>query len=422
MKEEVTTDALLLKNLDLENRLAEAMQLIEAIQAGEVDAFALRKNDRSEIFTLQTGDYAYRMLVENFGEGALTLSEDGLIVYTNSYFHDLLDLPYEKVIGQPVFNFISSESRAVFETLFKKGLAGKTKGEIVLVSGNKTIPVYVSLTALSPTLPIVGMIVTDLSEKKMQEKLLEQKNVALEKINKELESFAYIASHDLQEPVRKIQTFASRIAEKESLNLSENGKNMFLRMQQAAARMQTLIEDLLTYSQTNITDSTFEKADLRHLIEEVKLELKDELKAKNAIIEATELCDAEIIPFQFRQMMYNLIGNSLKFATPGKAPHIKIKCQVVKGTQLKFPGLDGAAYYHLSISDNGIGFEPQYSDKVFEVFQRLHGQAEYSGTGIGLAIVKKIVENHNGTISANAELNKGARFDIYIPAREEDPA
>ena len=247
-------------------------------------------------------------------------------------------------------------------------------------------------------------------------KELEQKNVELEQMNKELQSFAYISSHDLQEPLRKIQTFATQIIEKESENLSDSGKDKFQRMQNAAQRMQTLINDLLSYSRTNIQERKFEKVNLSKIIDEVKEDLKEELEQKGAIIEIDNTCEASIIPFQFRQLLYNLASNSLKFANQDIPTVIKINCEFTKGANLTDDILSKETNYcHISISDNGIGFEPQYSKKIFEVFQRLHGKLEYTGTGIGLAIVKKIVENHNGTITATGEKNKGATFDIYIP-------
>lgn len=247
-------------------------------------------------------------------------------------------------------------------------------------------------------------------------KELEQKNVELEQMNKELQSFAYISSHDLQEPLRKIQTFATQIMEKESENLSDSGKDKFQRMQNAAQRMQTLINDLLSYSRTNIQERKFEKVNLSKIIDEVKEDLKEELEQKGAIIEIDNTCEASIIPFQFRQLLYNLASNSLKFANQDIPTVIKINCEFTKGANLTDDILSKETNYcHISISDNGIGFEPQYSKKIFEVFQRLHGKLEYTGTGIGLAIVKKIVENHNGTITATGEKNKGATFDIYIP-------
>jgi PAS domain S-box-containing protein len=246
----------------------------------------------------------------------------------------------------------------------------------------------------------------------------EQRAAELILANKELESFTYVSSHDLQEPLNKIQIFAGRILESEHQNLTDKGKDHFRRMQDAAARMQQLIEDLLAYSNTSITERTFEKADLNVIIEEVKKQMEDTIQEKHATIEATELCEVSIIPFQFRQLMYNIISNALKFSRSDIAPHIIITSTIKKGKDLHNAELlPDKEYCHIKISDNGIGFEPQYSQKIFEVFQRLHGKEQYSGTGIGLAIVKKIVDNHNGIITATSELGSGTRFDMYLPFR-----
>ena len=171
----------------------------------------------------------------------------------------------------------------------------------------------------------------DLS-KQVQERTteLEQKNKELEKMNVELQSFSFVCTHDLQEPLRKIQTFASRIFENENKNLSENGKHYFKRMQEAANRMQTLIRDLLSYSHTNTTEKIFEKTDLKQLLAEIKEELKETLAEKKVTLEIIKTCEATIIPFQFRQLMHNLIGNSLKFSKPGTPPHITINAELIK--------------------------------------------------------------------------------------------
>jgi len=235
--------------------------------------------------------------------------------------------------------------------------------------------------------------------------------------NKELESFTYISSHDLQEPLRKIQIFATRLFADESQNLSDNGKEYVLRMQDAANRMQSLIADLLAYSRTTTSERKFEATDLNLIIEEVKNDFKEVITAKQATIEVGKMCIALIIPFQFRQLIHNLIGNALKFSRPDKTPHVIITSQIIKGIQAKAKNLlPEKEYCHITVTDNGIGFEPKYKDYIFEIFKRLHDKEKITGTGIGLTIVKKIVDNHKGIITATGELNKGATFDIYIPS------
>ncbi len=417
MNNELSLEEAVLKISELQSYLDEYEQLIEAIKGGEVDAFALRTNNQSAIFSLQTVDYAYRILVENFGEGALNLSKEQLILYTNKYFPELLDIPYENIVGSSFLQFIHPKSKAKFNTLFKKGLKDQSKGEINLLIGNKTIPVYISLTSLFPGIQAVGMIITDLTEKRKQEEILKSKNADLKTKNSELEAFAYIASHDLQGPLRKIQLFISIIIEKERTNLSEEGKDYLNKVQDSAERMQSLIQDLLTYSSTNKAAQNFETTDLNQMIAEVKNELNEEMNDKHATLEATDLPTLNIIPFQFRQIMQNLIGNALKFTNPAEPPLIKIESEIANGITFKNVKLaPQKKYCHISISDNGIGFEPKYNEKIFEVFYRLHAYTKYKGTGIGLAVVKKIVENHGGIITANSIVNKGTTFDIYIPA------
>ena len=259
-------------------------------------------------------------------------------------------------------------------------------------------------------------------EKQVRERTGElAENVAeLAKMNKELQSIAYISSHDLQEPLRKIQTFASRIVEKEQQNLSVMGKDYFIRMQAAAFRMQTLIDDLLAYSRTRSGDRNFEATRIDIIVEEVKSDFKEELKQKNATIEASGLSEMQMIRFQFRQLLQNLVSNAIKFASPDRPLVIKIKNKIGKGHTFDNKKLSkDRDYCHIRFSDNGIGFEQQFSDKIFELFQRLHAKQDYNGTGIGLAIVKKIVENHDGVITASGQLNKGAIFDIFIPVRSD---
>jgi len=243
---------------------------------------------------------------------------------------------------------------------------------------------------------------------------LEEKNSELVHINKKLESFTYVSGHDLQEPLRKIQMFSDRILEKENHNLSDRGKNYFQIMKSAAQRMQILLHDLLDFSRISTAERVFEEADLREIIEEVTSELKEEINLKEAKIQIKNTCILKIIPYQFRQLIQNLISNSLKFAVSGRQPRVVIDSYFTDVGTKDFL-LPNQRYCCISISDNGIGFENEFAQKIFEVFQKLHGKEEYAGTGIGLAIVKNIVENHNGFIVARGEINKGATFEIYIP-------
>jgi signal transduction histidine kinase len=255
-----------------------------------------------------------------------------------------------------------------------------------------------------------------LKEREERTKMLEQKNLELQRINIELESFAYIASHDLQEPLRKIETFSNFILDKDFENLSNIGQQYFQRMLKSVKRMQTLIRDLIRYTQVKVHEQVFENTPLCEIVEEVKQSYNEELQQKKAVIEMHEMCNAFIIPFQFNQLLQNLIGNSVKFTKAGEQTVIQISSVIKKGLQLNEKSLlPEKRYCHITIADNGIGFDPLHKDKIFEVFQRLNGREEYDGTGIGLSIVKKIVDNHKGLITANGELNKGARFDIYLP-------
>ena len=262
-------------------------------------------------------------------------------------------------------------------------------------------------------------VIARTKELKEANELLENKNNELLTMNIELESFTYVSSHDLQEPLRKLRTFAGIILEKENNNLSDKGKNYFQLIQQSAERMQQLIHDLLTFSLIRAAEREFKKMDLSIIIENVKKEFKDEIAEKHALIEVKEICEVNVIPFQLKQLIQNIIGNSLKFCKPQLPPHIVISSRNLNVGKTDVKGLiKNKEYCQITISDNGIGFDNEFKEKIFEVFQKLHAKEEYAGTGIGLAIVKKIVDNHHGIITASSQVNKGSTFDIYIPVNQ----
>jgi PAS domain S-box-containing protein len=414
----------LLSTIDeLQNRLSESDQLIEAIKAGEVDAFAVKSNSVNKVFTLQSGDYAYRVLVEKFGEGAVNLAEDGLIVYSNPYFLELTKLPYDQVVGTMFTDFFGDDSKEKYAELFQQGLKGSSRGELNLTVRNEIIPVYISFTSLQPKLATVGVIISDLSDKKKNEQVilqyqkdLERTNIELFQTNTELASFAYIASHDLQEPLRKIQTFSSRIMEKEYENFPSDAKDYFNRIMRSVTRMQNLIEALLDYSRTNNAETIFVKTDLNKIIQEVKNNLGDMLEEKKAILEISSFPTLTVIPIQLTQLFANLLSNALKYSKTGIAPIIKISAEIVS---LPEYGLPDEKFWKISVEDNGIGFEQQYESRIFELFQRLHSRSEYEGTGVGLSICKKIVMNHQGFINAIGRPGIGSTFNFYLPEKNK---
>ena len=251
---------------------------------------------------------------------------------------------------------------------------------------------------------------------KERTKELQLKNAELESRNYELSSFNYAASHDLKAPLRKIETFSTQIIQLEKDLLSDKSKEYFRRLQNATGMMRKLIDNLLAYLHVNSKEKLFEKTDLNILLKEVKASMGEMIDQQEVFIEASKLPVVNVIPFQFEQLFTNILSNSIKFRKPGVAPHIIIDSVVIEGQIAPSIDKDPAAlYHHISFTDNGIGLDDKDAEKIFEIFHRLHGQAEYEGTGIGLAICKKIMENHKGFISANGITGHGMRMHIYLP-------
>ncbi|WP_194768418.1 sensor histidine kinase [Tamlana sp. I1] len=258
---------------------------------------------------------------------------------------------------------------------------------------------------------------TDVTEEIKSFKLLEQRNHELERNNKELQAFNYVASHDLQEPLRKIQTFLSRLEDKESENVSETSLKYIDRIKTAATRMRLLIDDLLQFSRTNKADKAFEKSDLNLLLEDAKQDLAEVISKEKAVIKANELPNIKVIPFQFQQLFINLIGNSIKYKSETRTPEINIAYSKIRAVDEPKIKKKKGSYHKFTFTDNGIGFDNTYAKKIFILFNRLHNKDEYSGTGIGLSICKKIVENHKGFIFAEGQPGIGATFTVYIPLK-----
>ncbi|MCO6173850.1 CHASE3 domain-containing protein [Flavobacterium sp. NRK F10] len=247
--------------------------------------------------------------------------------------------------------------------------------------------------------------------------LIEERNQELEKTNMELLEFNHVASHDLQEPLRKIQTFISRIEDKETENLSENGKLYFDRIKSAASRMRILIDDLLQYSRSNRSQETFTSVDLNLMLSNSIAELSETISEQNADIRYPELPIVKGVEFQLEQLFTNLISNAIKYRKPEVDPVIKITWEEITASkETDIADNTNRKYIKIKFADNGIGFEQEFAEKIFNLFQRLHSKTDYPGTGVGLAICKKIVENHRGYILAKSIPNEGTEFIIYLPS------
>jgi PAS domain S-box-containing protein len=259
----------------------------------------------------------------------------------------------------------------------------------------------------------------DVTRVREYERSLEEKIKELNRSNTELEDFAYVASHDLQEPLRKLTTFSERLQTKFRDLLGKEGTLYLERIAAATENMRILIDNLLEFSRTARSSRHFTKADLSRLLDEVKTDLELKIEESEAEIHADNLPQIEVIPTQIKQLFDNLLNNSIKFKKKDKRCVIHITCEKVTNLEKDLHLLKNTKnYIKIIFRDNGIGFEKEYTEKIFQIFQRLHGKSEYPGSGIGLAICKKIVENHDGVIFAQAAPLKGATFTVILPENQ----
>lgn len=257
---------------------------------------------------------------------------------------------------------------------------------------------------------------TDITDEIDHYNTLEKRNLELELNNKELEAFNYVASHDLQEPLRKIQTFLSRLKDKEENSFTDSGKLYMERIDNAAQRMRLLIDDLLQFSRTNKSDEALQHVDVNTLFEAAQEDIAESIVELDAKIVADRLPSMRVIPFQIQQLFSNLLSNSLKYRSQERTPVIKVLYDEVTGSDDdRLPQSRDQEYHKITFTDNGIGFDSEYEEQIFSLFSRLHNKDEYSGTGIGLAICRKITDNHAGFIFATGAPEKGAVFTIFLP-------
>lgn len=331
------------------------------------------------------------------------------------------------LIEHPNKNEFLQEISAKYEAL-KEGENAEFSCEILDKNGeirmlHNRILVLVRDSPQAPRMIMnVAEDITDLLEREgdllRKQYQLERSLTALNKSNRDLEQFAYIASHDLQEPLRKIIAFGERLDKKYKEQLGTEGQFFVDRMTSAAQRMHSLIEDLLTYSRASRNTESCTLVNLNEVVKNVLEDLEVKIQNEKASITVAELPLIEAQSVQMHQLFLNLIENALKFTKVDTTPIIKIDVRKVDAYEASKIGQLNPKenYFEFTINDNGIGFEPEYAERIFTIFQRLHGRSEYAGTGLGLAICRKIVETHHGLIEAEGKPYEGAKFIFYLPA------
>jgi signal transduction histidine kinase len=268
----------------------------------------------------------------------------------------------------------------------------------------------------------------EIKERKASEEKIKQLNrqlleniASLESANKDLDRFAFMASHDLQEPLRKIRMFSDRLFLKYKEVLDEDGKTNIFRIQKAAERMQTLITDILTFSKISVDKPAFIESDLNALISEILTEMDEDLREKKAKVIVDKLPVLYVNPSLMKPLFHNLIGNALKYRKKDVEPLVKVTSDITSPVNGRSTRDLSNRYCRIFIEDNGIGFDQKYAEEIFGMFKRLHHNTEFEGTGIGLALCKKIVEQHKGYISARSKINEGSTFIISIPMQVQQP-
>lgn len=333
----------------------------------------------------------------------------GAIIHVNDKFCEISKYSRDELLGQN-HRIINSghHSPDFFVDMWKTISKGKIwEGEIK--NRAKDGSYYWVNTTIVPFLDERGKpyqyvsIRYEITQRKLAEEQLRVYAERLESSNRELQDFASIAAHDLQEPLRKIETFGDRLTKRFKNELAEDGRDYIDRMLTSAKRMRRLIDDLLTYSRVTTKAKPFEKTDLKQIVNDVLSDLEVRIEQTGAKIEVGELPEIEADPSQMHQLILNLVANAIKFHKKDVAPTVKIEANTQHNQCI------------LTVSDNGIGFEEKYLDRIFTIFQRLHGKHEYEGTGVGLAVCRRIVERHGGNLTAKSSPDHGAKFIVTLP-------
>jgi PAS domain S-box-containing protein len=408
---QLTTDKeRLQEELDKRNHAEKA--LTQKRQELESSKSVLELHVQARTQELHTLQRRYEMILNSAGEGICGLDIEGKATFVNP--------AVSKLTGWPIAELIGKTEAEIFvrngETSHSGGTPQHPDEQFLSRKDGTYFPVEFVKTSINENGRVVGSVVVfkDITERKRVEETLARKASELARSNAELEQFAFVASHDLQEPLRKIQAFGDRLKVKCESFESTEIKDYLDRMQNAAARMRNLINDLLAFSRVIRSSEPFVQVDLGVVTKEVLGDLEVRVEKSGAKLEVEHLPTIDADPMQMRQLMLNLISNALKFQPPGGTPVVKVSARTLTS-------VSGEKLCELTVQDNGIGFDEKYLDKIFAVFQRLHGRSEYEGTGVGLAVCRRIVDRHHGSILAHSQPGKGATFIVTLPTSQQRP-
>jgi two-component system sensor kinase FixL len=363
-------------------------------------------------------------ILESSLDPIITINHEGVITEFNRAAEQTFGYTRDKIIGTKPTDVLFPPSMGVAEeerierylSAGEGSLLGRRVEITAVRASGESFPAEMAMTiSQEHQAPVMSFFFRDISARKKAEADQARYAAELERSNSELEQFAYVASHDLQEPLRKIRTFSDRLLIKHADKLDQEGRDSLDRMHSAAARMQSLIDGLLTLSRVTTKGQNLQTVDLGKVAAEVVSDLEVQIKNVDGRVELDKLPAIQADPLQMHQLLQNLIGNALKFRRIDEPPVVKVSARYVHSRESRKHGRIANEQCRIVVEDNGIGFDEKYNARIFGIFQRLHPRDVYEGTGIGLAICRRIVEQHGGTISAHSVPGKGSTFEVLMP-------